>query len=826
MADVTRTGKKGRSANADATRIPALRSVSMIANAPTSRPHWHWFLSTWRWRGWFLVVCIQAIGAGQVPLAGVLGYELALWAAVVASVMGLDLGAAYTRHRTQQPSTRSAGHATELTTVAGMVAAAVTLTWIPLAALAFVAAIRGIWIPTCDWTFGITCFVAMPVASGGLAAGLGVALELTIGRRRWLGTMIPIAFLLLLVSVGIARFYGAPPVFSYNPIVGYFPGNLYDEHIELSSALAWARLEALLWVIAGLATAAATLDVATMQCRIRGTKATRPRAVAALLALSSATSAFWVQRHSGDLGYAINTSDVRQALAGELETEHFVIHYSRTEAIVRDLQLIADDHELRLAQVTAVLGVAPSQKIHSYYFANGDEKARWIGARDVEMAKPWRREIYLEHRDFPHASLRHEIAHIVAAEFGDRWFGISARLVAGLPLFVNPGLIEGLAVAADWPGGYDRELTPHQATRAMQELGFTPSIDVLLSLGFLSLSSARSYTTAGSFVRFLLDELGASALRRVYQNGGDFAAAYGKSPEVLQQRWQAFIAAIELSRDEVNATKERFRQVGVFARPCPHAIAARRAGAFEAVQRGDRPHAVSLLREVCQDAPEEPNYRMELADLLVRGRGEEQDEALQVWSAIINGREEVTSSLRSEALQRLAGLSANALDWGATRTLIEQALELAINDSQRRQLEAKQLALQHVGPAAFALRGYFFPPAQQPGDPRQWAMWAAALEPRLGFAIYLRGLRQADTGSWAAMAADMASALRLGLPSRSFVRNAARRLAVAAYRAADQSLLAIAIDTLNQPEMTETDRLLAADWQQRARFAESRRRYQ
>lgn len=786
------------------------------------------FLSTWRWRGWLGVIAAQALVAGQLPLVGVLGYELALWAALVASFAGLDLGAAYVRHRMSAVGAVGAsaqgGEAPARHGLARLTAEAIAITWIPLLSWAAISAVRGLWVPTCDWGFGVFSFLAMPLAGGALAAAAGGAIGLLAGPRPVLGTLAPIGVALLLVAAGVARFYSAPPVFSYNALVGYFPGNLYDEQIELGAALGWARLEAAAWITAALVVSWWLVDPVTLRWagwrdRIWTRAGARRRTLAAgLLGLAAAAGGALLHHRGGALGYAVDAIDIQEALEGRLETEHFVIHYASTPEIRRDIALIAADHELRFAQVTAALGVEPRRKIHSYYFSGSDQKAALMGARDVEMAKPWRHEIYLEHRAFPHGSLRHEIAHIVAAEFGDPWFQVSARSVAGLPLLVNPGLIEGLAVAADWPGGYDRELTPHQATRAMQELGFTPSIDALLSLRFLSLSSARSYTTAGSFVHFLLAHHGAKALRALYRSGGDFAGAYGIPAATLQQQWRDEIAAITLRPEEIEATRERFRQVGVFARPCPHAIASRRARAYEAVGRGERERGISLLREVCGDAPLEPRYRMELGDVLVRGDERDRKEATELWSAIEQSQQ-VTSSLRGEALERLAGEAAGRGDLARTKELILAALRLSIDDGQRRQLEAKRLALEHTGPAAPMLQAYFFPPRQAPGDPRQWATRAAELEPQLGLALYLRGLRQADDGSWAAMAGDLARALELGLPSRSFVRAAARRLAVAAYRVADLPRVQLAIATLEGPEMTETDRLLAEDWRQRLRFA-------
>jgi hypothetical protein len=207
------------------------------------------------------------------------------------------------------------------------------------------------------------------------------------------------------------------------------------------------------------------------------------------------------------------------------------------------------------------IGVDPAEAvgtIHAFYFATADRKARLMGARHVEMAKPWLRQIYVTHEAFPHPSLRHEIAHVVAGRFGDPWFGVAARRVAGLPVLVNPGLIEGLAVALDWPGS-SRSMTPHQSMRAMELLGYAPSADDVFSVRFMTLSSARGYTAAGSFLRFLLDTYGPAPVRAVYRSGGDFAAAFGKPQAALVAEWRAMLATVEVPAADLEAARERFR---------------------------------------------------------------------------------------------------------------------------------------------------------------------------------------------------------------------------------------------------------------------------
>ncbi|MEO8841896.1 MAG: hypothetical protein ABI591_31590, partial [Kofleriaceae bacterium] len=473
---------------------------------------------------------------------------------------------------------------------------------------------------------------------------------------------------------------------------------------------------------------------------------------------------------------------------------------------VKDLRVIAEDHELRYAEVVAEIGAAPEGKIDSYYFANTNQKAALFGARNVEMAKPWRRAIYIDHRAFPHSSLRHEIAHVVASAFGDRIFGLAAKDV----VLISPGLVEGLAVALDWPGSYER-LTPDEAVRVMQVMGVQPSIRELLSINFFTVSPARSYQTAGSFLHFLLEKYGPAKLRALYHSGGDFGDVYGAPLSELEQQWRDMIATIVLPPEVIEGTKERFRGGSVFSRPCPHAIAARRDKAAAALNRGDRATAVMLLREVCADAPDEPRNKITLGDMLSVGDDAEVSEARAIWTAIA-GNEAITSTLRAEALEHLAG---RAADDASRIPLIERAQLLPLNIDERRQLDAKAFALHHDGPGGPALRLYFF--GTNP-DAVAIATAITTAEPELGLGHYLLGLQKTNTAAWDVAANELDTALAKGLPGPSFVRFAARRLAVAAYRANQPERVLRAISVMRGPDMNETDHLLADDWQHRLTF--------
>jgi len=773
------------------------------------------FVAVGRLWAWLAIAVGLGLGLGTIPLFGVLGLELSVVVALFASIAGADLGCALARGIARMPPvgiSRATYPARSLfrgaAAAAGLAAAVAIVPGV-------IAAFRGIVVPTCDWWFGITSYVAMPLASALLAGALGHAIGALTGPRRfgpaWLAQLPALAIAL----AALWRFYASPPVYTYNALLGYFPGNMYDENVQLELPLAWSRLEQLLWVVAAIAAVAWRFDVASYRVR----RAPRPaghRTGPVVLAVVAAAGALALRCNGGTLGFAVDADDLADELGARIESDHFIIYYSPTTEIEADLPLIVEDHEFRYAQIVAQLGVEPDHKLTSFYFANRDQKGRLHGSRDVEMAKPWRGEIYLDHRGFPQPSLRHEIAHAIAAEFGDPWFGVASRRLFGvLPVLAVPGLIEGLAVAVDWPGDYDRP-NPHELVRVIQKLDKLPSLDTLFSLQFFSVSPAQGYTTAGSFLKFLLDAHGAAKLRELYRTGGDFERAYGVPRSTLEQQWRDMLSTIPLPEGVVEAQKEHFRRTSVFARPCAHAIAKRVERASELAGRGDRDGAIALMREVCSDSLGEPRYLLALGNLL--DGADQHDEAVELWSlvAVDDGN---TISVRSVAFQRLATAAVSRGDRAGAVQLLAYAQGLPLDLSERRQLDAMAFSLSHTGPAGEPLRAYFFPTKDGP-PPIESAAAAVAAEPSLGLAHYLLGFQRAITRDHAGAAASFAASLERGLPGLAFVKKAARMLAIAAYRTHDLARLGFATSVLSGTEMTSGDRLLAQDWLDRVAFDE------
>src|SRR5690606_27607511 len=128
---------------------------------------------------------------------------------------------------------------------------------------------------------------------------------------------------------------------------------------------------------------------------------------------------------------------------------------------------------------------------------------RLVGAAGTQFAKPWLAQLHIDARGHPHPVLKHELAHLIAAPLGRRPFGVSATALGFLPI---QGLIEGAAVAADWPAD---DLTVHEKAAALERMGLAPRLDRILdAAGFWSQPASRAYSYAGSFVRWLVEAHG------------------------------------------------------------------------------------------------------------------------------------------------------------------------------------------------------------------------------------------------------------------------------------------------------------------------------
>src|SRR2546422_2187059 len=98
------------------------------------------------------------------------------------------------------------------------------------------------------------------------------------------------------------------------------------------------------------------------------------------------------------------------------------------------------------------------------------------------------RQVHTNDAPAPHPILRHELAHAAFAEIAPGPFGVPGGL------WPQMALVEGAAVAADWPPG---EFTVHEEARALRDLKLLPDLRRLFAPArFYGESGARAYTGA------------------------------------------------------------------------------------------------------------------------------------------------------------------------------------------------------------------------------------------------------------------------------------------------------------------------------------------
>lgn len=661
----------------------------------------------------------------------------------------------------------------------------------------------------CNLGAGLAFFALLPASTAVFAAIVGAQAALLLPRR---GRLAAHAIVVGSFAWSLARLYVDPPVFALDPFGGFFPGPIYDEALRPPDTLWRFRAANLVWVAALAAVAHAVLVR-----RASGRWARRPTTLA--VGLAAAALGLWGAR--GALGFHRGADDVRRELDRTTRSAHFVVHSDPRAEDAATLQRFHDDLEFRYAQLVRLLGAEPAGPVEVFRFPSAAAKKRLVGAGGTLFTRPWRRQIFLNDEPFPSPRLRHELAHVFAAAFGDPVFGVALRWGAlGLlpPPRLASGLIEGIAEAAAF-GDPDGDATLHQEAAAIAADGRAPPLASVVGAGFTALSGPRAYTLAGSFCAFLLDRFGADKLRALHRSAGDFPVVYGVALAALEHDWRSFLAEQPVPPRLRAGAAERFRRPAIFHKICARELAARVADA-RAVLYVDPPRAAALFASTCEDDPGEPSYRVEWLEALALAG--EADRALAL-SAALAADETVTPPLRARVLRLRAAIHFHARRWPEARSAVQAALELASDDADLR-LGLVQLRALDDAEASATLGPIFFgkSPLRAPDAGHVVYLLTEFVRrfPDDPLGGYLLG-RQLATRDGDAATAHLAPACPRLPPI--LAKECRRLLGVTAFLTGDLARARAAFAELRDAATGEADRLRADDWLERIAWTEARR---
>lgn len=449
-----------------------------------------------------------------------------------------------------------------------------------------VGALNAFFVRNCSPGEGLAWFVLLPVLGMAWVGSLAYFCAAAFRRRT--------AWYLLLLAVVLVHplllGYFTPRIDSYNFVYGYFPGFTYDEDLRSTPVLGVWRVITLVCA-AGLAAAGAMMKGRSAGSGPAGVDAARPPSafplpnigspiLPAVVVLSAAALAVaWFFRT--DIGVETTASSLRRALGSEVSTRHFRIYFDSSSIPADEVRWVAAEHEFRFAQVSRFLATDTNRVIDSYIHPDADVKRRLIGAGNTDIAKPWRGEIHLDGGSW-RATLRHELAHALASEFG-------------MPVIranVNIGLTEGLATAAS-PSFGNRTLREYAAS--MVRFGVVDDPAALIRpAGFAFQSSAVSYVLMGAFCEHLIARYGIVPFKAWY-GGGSPGDAYGKDAGALVAEWTRTLDSVRVPEEWRAHTDYYFRRGSIFARECARAVANLNADGSRALAKKDFPGALKAF---------------------------------------------------------------------------------------------------------------------------------------------------------------------------------------------------------------------------------------
>lgn len=477
-----------------------------------------------------LTILIAGIGASQLPLIGTLHVDLAFIASIIAGLWGTIREARIQRRFLFKP-TLFYYHR-------------VIRDCLLLSFFAGVVIIFDLWRGCFSWE-GLLFWILGPY----LSLFLGSTIGRFISVKGFIFPTLIAGIWILGIGVGswLIIFFTSPQLYFFNQFWGYWPGPLYDILAPFPAAYIPFRVITLLW-------GALFLLLSTKQVKGGPKLSKRLGTFSILLALliGYSTAGYW--------GGVTTYSSLKKNLTTHVQTPHFNLYADNTIPIA-EVERWAFRHEFHLQNLLDRLEIEwpEGKQIESYIYANEWQKKKLVGAKETSYVPIWltKDQLHIAHNHLA-SVLEHELVHVVAKDFGNLLFNGSW----------NIALIEGLAEAITQ--GASQHSTLNELVAAQPEFPPIETIQKLFSpWGFYSESSGLSYTVAGAFVGFLLQEYPVAYLKESYSS---FKLSQNYTPlEQLVKEWHQYLSSLKQQTNETDRRRsnELFGQTSIWELACP-----------------------------------------------------------------------------------------------------------------------------------------------------------------------------------------------------------------------------------------------------------------
>ena len=621
-----------------------------------------------------------------------------------------------------------------------------------------VLALSSLRIRQCAPGEGLAFMVLGPAVGCALAGCVGVWVAALVNRPRfspWIAAAVPVGALLL----GLWAFYATPTVYVFGAFAGYFPGAIYDDLVRIPSRYLTYRAAMLVAVLALGLLFDALWDPALEMLDLRGRSRTRLGMVLVSLgALAMVGASYWNGDH---LGHWVSKGYILERLGKTEEGRHCIAHMPR-ETRPEDVQRLLEDCDFHVERTRRLAELKSSEPVTVYFFRSRQEKKKLIGIGRTLIAKPWRREVYLQMQHWPHPVLGHEIVHAVLSDAGRGPFAVASSFGGLVP---NPGIVEGAAVALAWDIRDD--LDPDQWSRIMIDRKELPPAKDLMSVRFSGLPARRAYMAAGSLVRFLIATRGMDSFLEDYRQGSIRALAE------LEAQWHAYLREVAVTPHERGVAEVALAQPSIFSAVCPHELAKLRADLSGDVDARDDARMLRTCRAILDIDEHEAQARAALVGALARsGREAEALEELDALRSAMSAPKPTVAG----ALEAYADAKWTLGKPDEAAELYEDLLAMPRTDGPARQSEVKKLALS--GDPLERDLVYQMLLGQSSSPVVVHLAKALSTVRRDGLGQYLEARQLMGQGRYALATPLLEDAKRLGLPTERLERELSRLLGI------------------------------------------------
>ncbi len=361
---------------------------------------------------------------------------------------------------------------------------------------------------------------------------------------------------LVVVAVGIFLFelFTLPQVYFFNHVWGHWPGPIYDEEVTFSTSVILFRFITLCWV--------------GLFWLMPHFWERRQAQYLTFLVLGGLVLSYL---RLSEAGIVSPNEYIEARLGTALQTEYAEIHYPAGYLPEQEKNRISELNDFHIREIRDTLNITSDERISAYIYAHPWQKKQLTGAKHTSYVPVWTsRHQYHINRQAVDGSLRHELVHVIAKDFGNRILNASWSV----------GLVEGLAVALS--PAEQRRATVDQMVAANEAWLEADELERLFSVtGFYREGGPMSYSIAGSFVQYLLRNYPVEKFKQAYRRSS-LAAGYDTPIDSLQAGWKRHLQTIEMVEEERLAGLRAFAIPSIFDQDCPRRVTSYQ----EAMDRG------------------------------------------------------------------------------------------------------------------------------------------------------------------------------------------------------------------------------------------------